>query len=334
MDLISIWNDIWRTRAKTWTYAEIPASKTPEGLGQDPVIAESVYLNVWLTSFRITDVRKGLKEFYGTVHSFITLPVLGDQKADFQVVTTPGQLQKIDAENVDRIIVLNQRLLGPIPYRGGDLAMEVGLFSIKEADLAAPFLSVLESMSKIGGVSFIATALPFAGPIRDGINLLAGANGDSVLEIGLSRQYNPVKTGYFVVMRAEQGEVDPNKFRIDQTHQLVDDATGANIKDFPYLVFRIDASSQRDDWHQVPELKTTYASLQEVIRKGQNTQVDDAFAIFRRTALTCADLLFSDAKRLVAKVEADVAAIIGPTRTASVSGKSMRPLREVDLYGS
>ena len=333
MDLTSIWKDIWRTRAKTWTYSEIPGNKTPEGLGQSVVAAESAYLNVWLTSFRITDVRKGLKKFYGTVHSFITLPVLGDQKADFQVVTTPGQLQKIDAENVDPIIVLDQRLLGPIPYRGGDLALEIGLFSIKEADLTAPFLSVLESMSKTGGVSFITTALPFAGPIRDGINLLAGANGDSVLEIGLSKPYNPVKIGYFVVMRAEQGEVDRNKFRIDQNHQLVDDATGVKIENFPYLVFRIDATSQRDDWYQIPELKSAYASLQDVIRKGQNTQVDDAFAVFRRIALTCPDLLLADAGRLVKKINDEVAAIVGPTRTSFAAGRTIRPLNEVDLYG-
>jgi len=89
MSLSSIWNDIWYTRAKTWTYAEIPANKTPEGLAQNVVAPETAYLNVWLTSFRITDVRKGLNKFYGTVHSFINLPLLGNDKGDFQVVATP-----------------------------------------------------------------------------------------------------------------------------------------------------------------------------------------------------------------------------------------------------
>lgn len=326
------WRAIWKTKASTWTYARIPANKNPEGLSHVPAEPESGYLGVWLTSFRIRDVRKGLKKFYGTVHSFINLPVLDGKKADFQVVTTPGNLQSVDAKNIDRIIVLNQRLLGPIPYRGGDLTVEVGLFSVKEADLAGPFLSVLESMSKVAGVSFVSAALPFAGPIRDGINLLAGAGDDSILEIGMSQVYQPVESGYFVIMRAKQGQVDPAKFRIDNGHQLVDDQSGQSIGGFPYLVFRIDLSPRRDAWFMVPELATAHEALREAIRQGQRTHIDETFAVFKRTALTCPDLLLADAQQLVRKVESEVAGIVVPTATAKALGATVRPLQEVDLY--
>ena len=329
---MGFWSDIWKTQAKDWIYVTIPAENTPEAQGHANVDPEAGYLSVWLQSFRITNVRKGLKIFFGTVHSFISLPILGGTRAEFQVATTPGQLQKIDAAHIDRIIIMKQRLLGPIPYRGGDLEVEIGLFSIKEADLAGPFLSVLESMSKTAGVSFISTALPFAAPLRDGINLLSGASSDSILEIGLSTNYSPAETGYFAIMRADVTKVDPTKLKIDNYYKLVDKSTGNPVSDYPYLVFRVVVSEKRDDWFMIPELAAAHKALRDEIRNGALNKINEAFAVFRRTALSCPDLLIADAQRLVAKIEADVKAAVGPTPTAMVVGASIRELKEVDLY--
>src|ERR1039458_9076544 len=332
---MGVWSAIWKTQAKDWTYTKIPANKTPEGLAHADVKPEDGYLNVWLQSFRITNVRKGLKKFYGTVYSFTSLPILdgnGGKKAEFQVATTPGQLKNIDAEHVDRIIVLNKRLLGPIPYRGGDVELEVGLFSIKEADLAGPFLSVLDSLSKTAGVSFISAALPFAGPLKDGINLLSGASSDSILEIGLSTVYSPAETGYFAIMRAQQNQVDPAQLRIDNNRQLVEDRTGKPISDYPYLVFRVEVSKQREDWFLIPDLAAAYKALRDEIKGGVLNKINDAFAVFRRTALTCPDLLLADAKLLVAKIASDVKAAVGTTPTAAGAGATIRDLADVPLY--
>ena len=81
-------------------------------------------------------------------------------------------------------------MLGPVPYRGGDIGLEVGLFSIKSADLAKPYLSLMEDISNKAGVSMINTALQFAEPLKNGINLLVGGDVDTLLEIGISNTYN------------------------------------------------------------------------------------------------------------------------------------------------
>jgi hypothetical protein len=332
---MGVFSELWKTQAKDWTYSKIPANKTPNSLAHDPLRSEDGYINVWLQSFRITNVRKGLKAFYGTVYSFISLPVLngdGGKKAEFQVLTTPGQLKNIDASHVDRILVLNQRLLGPIPYRGGDLEIEIGLFSIKEADLAGPFLSVLDSLSKTAGVSFITAALPFAGPIKDGINLLSGASSDSILEMGLSTNYSPAETGCFAVMRAQQNQVDPAQFRVDDSHRLVDDKSGEPIADFPYLVFTIELSKQRDDFFLIPDLSLAYKKLREEIKGGDLNKINDAFAVFRRTAVSSPDLLLADAQRLVANVDADVKASVETKTQSRGADGTLREFKDVPLY--
>lgn len=332
---MGVWSAIWKTQAKDWTYAKIPANKTPEGLAHASISPEEGYLNIWLQSFRITSVRRGLKNFYGTVYSFISLPILdgnGGKKAEFQVTTTPGQLKNIDAAHVDRILVLNHRLLGPIPYRGGDVEVEVGLFSVKEADLTGPFLSILDSLSKTAGVSFISAALPFAGPLKQGIDLLSGTSSDSILEIGLSTVYSPGETGYFAVMRAQPNQVDASQFRIDNNRQLVDDKTGAPIANYPYLVFRVEVSKQRDDWFLIPDIAAAHQALRAEIKSGVLSKINDAFAVFRRTALSSPDLVLADAQRLVAKTDADVKAVVGTAQTAATTGNTIGELKDLALY--
>jgi hypothetical protein len=116
---MSWWSSIWKQAASDWTYAEIPPDKTPGGLGHDVIAKDAAYLNVKLRSMRIVHVRKGLSKFYGTVHSFISVPYLSGQPAVFHVITTPGDLQKVDAENIDRILVMDKRLLAPFHIAEG-----------------------------------------------------------------------------------------------------------------------------------------------------------------------------------------------------------------------
>ena len=170
---------------------------------------------MYVKSARIVNVRQGLTKFYGVVNSSMAVPHLSGASAEFNVITTPAFLKNVDAAHIDRVIQLDQRLLGPIPYRGGQLTLEIGLFSIKAVDLAAPYLEVLETMSKQAGVAFINAALPFAEPLKTGINLLVGGGDSSPLEIGVAASAWTPETGYFVVMRAPKGSVPVKDLRVD-----------------------------------------------------------------------------------------------------------------------
>jgi hypothetical protein len=246
-------------------------------------------------------------------------------------VTTPDALKKIDAENLDRVIILNQKLLGPIAYRGGELSLEIGLFSIKESDLAGPFLGVLESMSKTAGVSFISTALPFVSPLKDAFNLLSGAGSDSVLEIGLKKTFDPPETGYFMVMRAASNIIKPDTLKIDKDKGLVD-KDGNRIYDYPYLVIRVEVSKERDDWFLIPDLAAAHKALYTAIVGGASDKIDEAIAVFHRTALSCPDLLVADAKRLIAKEDEWAKAARGQVKTFGFTQPTIREFKDIKLY--
>lgn len=314
------WNNIWKTRSEDWLFFELDSAQVPGGRISEKVPVNSAYLSIFLKSMRITHVRKGLSKFYGTAHSFISLPHRSiTEPAEFNVLTTPGKLKNVDADAIDHVIQMDRRLLGPIPYRGGDLDIEIGLFSIKSADLAEPFLNVLEQLSDLAGVSYVKAAKSFVQPLKNGIALLTGSSGDT-LEIGMARTFTEPRTGYFVVMRAPKGpdsndivmkvKVDPNDFKL--VHPQPE-----TIEEYPYMIIEVQYSSARDDWFRIPELHDVYQLLQSDVREGNYEKVKQSLVVFKRTAIICDDLLQQDSVRLIELVEKEVNAAMPSTATST-----------------
>jgi len=326
------WNNILRQRASQWTYGALAPGQVPDRLEHRPVQADMEYVSIFLRSMRVVDVRRGLKKFYGTVHSFITLPYDGDD-AKFHVLTTPSDLKNIDPTNLDRVITLNFPLLGPVPYRGGGIQMELGLFSIMSVDLADACLSILQRMASDAGVTFVSKALPFVGPIMDGIGLLTGSSSDTILEIGVNNNFDKLETGYFVAIRAPAGTIDLSGIKLNENRWLVD-KNGQLIGEFPYMVFSIEASSHRENWRSIPEIAKAHADLISMVRQRSFNATNEAFTVFKTIAMTCPDLLRNDAANLVAQVDDDIKLALPGLQTKAFSGKipRIRSLSEIELY--
>ena len=340
---------VFRTRARSWILASLTPGqvRSPGFDGQQPpqpIEADKHYLRVRLLSMHVVNVRKGIERFYGAVHSFASLPHPdGSGRAEFNVLVTPTQLQNVDAKRIDRVVQVSQTLFGPVPYRGGALELEAGLFSIQSADLTAPFLGLLESLSRTAGVAFVAQALPFAEPLKKGIDLLTGSGDPAVLEIGFAAEQWSPRTGVWVNIRATRATDDaPGDLRVEDLTLEGDDYVlrhrGVPVSEYPYMVFEVSADTKREAFFEIPDLRRTYGELREAMRAGKVQDIEEAFAVFRRTALTSGDLLFEDANRLVEKTRAEKDALLsvpadgrGFVRTPGARPE-LRPLELVRLY--
>lgn len=314
------WKDIFRKRAEEWIYAPLNDEQVPEDpKGSSPVGVNDGYLNITLRSMRIVNVRRFTSKFYGVVHSHVSLGHLSGEDAVFQNVTTPSELKKIDPKNLDRIIAVNMPIVEQVPYRGGNVKLEMGLFSVKETDLAGPFIDLLESMARQAGVGVVSAAIPFVQPLKKGIDAIIGTDSDTILEIGVSTNFDPPKTGWFVVMRApKESNIVPSLSVTPHDFRLVVKTDGQPLKDYPYMVFTISHSRQRNDWFKLPYLKETYQKIREALREGKYTDAEDQIVIFRRAALTSGDLLSEDANRIVGLVEEEVRKVMGKTTTSAI----------------
>jgi hypothetical protein len=330
------WSDIWRTETQDWVHGWLEPGQTPPGSPAGIVEPNASYLSIFLKSARIVNVRSGFTKFYGAVHSLMRLPHRSARMADFNVITTPVELKNVDSQGIDRVIQIDQRLLGPVPYVDGDLEVEVGLFSVASSNLAAPYLNLLESLSKTAGVSFISAAAPFAAPILEGVKLLTSGTRDAVLEIGLAMSVQKVRQGLYVAMRAPKSRTALSDLRVDPSDFRLLKQNGEPISDYPYFVLEFSASNQRPDWYMIPEIATAYARIQSLYREA-SPETASAVEMFRRIALTCNDLVSDDAAALAARMSklyqliAPDAATRGGSLPTAIT--PMPDLRSLNLYG-
>ncbi|HSA55022.1 MAG TPA: hypothetical protein VLE53_04925 [Gemmatimonadaceae bacterium] len=332
---------IFKTRAENWILHKLAPAQIKSPLSGAPQALEPDrhYLIVRLLSMRVVNVRAGIRRFHAAVHSYARLPHPdGSGAAEFNTLVAPKQLQDVDAERIDRVVQVNQTLFGPVPFRGGPLELEVGLFSIKSGDLTAPYLSLLESLSKTAGVSFVTQALPFAEPLKAGIDLLTGSTDDSILEIGFAAEQWEPTTGVWVSMRATTPPIVLSELTVaGDDFRLYH--RGEEIRDKPYMLIEVAGDTRRPAFFEIPDLRQTHAALRAAIRQGKVEAVHDALAVFRRTAYTSGDLLFDDAKNLVARTTAEVdemlsapASVRGFRGDGADNGLDLTPLELIPLY--
>jgi hypothetical protein len=144
------------------------------------------------------------------------------------------------------------------------------------------------------------------------------------------------RQGYYVVMRAPKGSVKLSDLRLDPQDSRLVSANGQPVAEYPYMVLEVRAASERPDWHAIPELRKSYARIQELYRE-QSPDTNAALQMFRRVALTCNDLIPADAKAIaegVAKLYESVAPA-GITRSLSPGrARELPDLSAIRIYGN
>lgn len=108
--------------------------------------------------------------------------------AELVTITTPDTLRGADPRHLDRVITSTTRLLDAVPYRGGDLDIEIGLFSLPASNLLGPYLEFLSDVATAATVAHLPTAAALILPLRKAIDRLFGS-ADARLELGLAHTW-------------------------------------------------------------------------------------------------------------------------------------------------
>jgi len=320
---MSIW-DYWKAEAKDYLFGQLNASQGPPGTSMTPVDKDKAYVQVILRRMRIVNIRLATKKFYAAVHSDLGLLHQSGSVVNFKQFIAPPELKDVNPARCDRTIVSNQPILGPTPYRGNALQLNLALVSVVSSNLAGPYLEVLSGLASAAGVSFISAAQPFLKPLASGIDLLTGVSGASMREIQVVTNIAPLQTGIFIVMRATQNDHKLSDIRVASDYAL-QYSDGRPVTHYPYIVASIEASPDRNDWMSIPELKTAYFEVAEAVKRDKPDEYKDALSTFRRTALLNGDLLFDHAKQLVAQVKAQMDELMGATLTSGAEAPRQVP---------
>lgn len=261
---------------------------------------DTQYVRVWLRSARIADMRRWTTKFHAVVHARFSYSdrALGQQQVAC-VVAPDKSFETLDPKHLDRFIVVNQPLLGPVPYRGS-LSMEVGLFSVAAASLSKPYLDLLADLTNNASVAFLTQAKPFIDPIRRGAEAIFSCDA-AQLEIGISRADTQLQIGDIVVARVPKGTLLESNLRLDSNDYRLLNESGAPIADFPYLVLGIEATTERPDYAQIPEIQKGWESVRKAAKEGRAiSEIRQHFDELRRALWLSPDLVRADKQRIIA----------------------------------
>ncbi|MEL6530513.1 MAG: hypothetical protein AAGK01_04035 [Pseudomonadota bacterium] len=306
-------------------------------LPEEPAFArDSAYVELYVDSLRLDKSRKFATRFHGLVYSFVTLARQGDGNAEFAAVSKPDKIAELDEDSLGRVITVNKQMMGAVPWRGGDLQLQLGLFSIKTGNLLSPVIDFVTRVSETAGVSFIGAVKPFVPLITEGMDMIAGQTDDSRLQVGMdtSLKLEGKKSSAFAIIATDKTNMDRSKITVDPNDsKLLYD--GQPMQE-TYCVFSLRSAARKADWGEIPEIKEAFATLSSAVRSGKQNDASEALTVFRRTVIFSQDLIPSDAKLLVQKADEMMEyAFGGGGISASSDLKANIPatLADMNIYG-
>ena len=290
--------DVWTDEARSWTFGRLGAGDSDlRPIADDVIRPGERYLVVTLETIHIPNSRKGWSTFYPALHAFASVPgSWSPEPTKYHVFTTPDQLKALSPGAMGNLIVGEQVLVGPLPFWGSPLRLELGLFAIKAEDLTKPFLALLSDLSSAAGGTF-AAATALAGPLRDGAALLAGIAGDS-LEIGYFGDLREPATGHYAVVAQDDLDTGTMAVRDGRLRTAAGEAVDA-----PYFIFAIEGlSSIAGQHHRVAGLPEAWRRLTTVVTDEAPTaaKLDAAWQRVQLTIAASPDLIPTD-KDIVTK---------------------------------
>lgn len=272
--------------------------------GLDDLVPDETYISVRIARLRLPYTRtKVVDKVYGVVHAFAHFSSAEGKSVELAATTMPSRLANVDSKNLQNVISIDKLVIGPTPWSGGDFDLEMGLFSVVSENLAGPFLETMSKLSETVGVAFAAAAKPYVDIVKLGVEKMTSAAGTVMLEVGLDQTFSKPTPGSYALVAENVAEIDISKLSLDPIDgKLLLD--GHHYTRRPYVVFTIEATDQRSDWGQIPELSKAYAAIKDAIRANDQTRAEQAFTSFSREARLSPDLLKTDGERLIAKVKA------------------------------
>jgi hypothetical protein len=268
-----------------------------------PLDADACYVQLSIAAIRIPQSRRFASKIYGVVHAFTKLA--RDASADVEManVSAPQELANIDPANAYKVVSVDKIVMGPVAWRGGNLDIQIGLFSVVSSDLAGPFIDLVTTLATTAGASFVTAAAPFVPVIKQGMEFLGGSKNSSTLEVGISRTLMNPSTGYFAILGIDKTKFDVTGLSVASSDRRLQRGTQP-IDDAPYIVYQIFKTQQRPDFGNIPELAQGYQDLAKAVRSGIEIDARDSLKTFTRLVITSPDLIPSDAKRLRDKASA------------------------------
>ena len=280
----------------------------PDQRAQPPELAvEETYLRLRLARMFLKDRRVLFQTKYPIFHINARFNGL-DGPVETNFIVRPETAGSEDKSELDDIVVLDQTVLGPVLYRGGDLGLVFGLYAAPADDWAKRFIQLAEGVSKLTLNAGLATAISVANTIKGSVESLVNSDGMD-LKLGLDKELKQnewLVPGYLVMIAAEDKEVPQDELTFDGELRKAD---GSIYTDHDYIVLAIEANNHRSDWQGLGYGRM-WQDLMKKTSEAQDIQaVKDAYLIFSGAIMSSEDLSWADRTAILQQAQERIKAI-------------------------
>jgi hypothetical protein len=276
MDLLSL----FRTEGEHLFWDRVPDDRIAGGGTGAHLEPNRSYVVVRLVEMYLGTTRLLWRKFSPLVHGFTSYDA---DKSEEHTVAGPGQLQELGDANLDRVMVFNTRLAGPRPYRGGDVTLLAGLYSVPREDAATALVTTIGAIAGLAGPG--AAAIPqVAEVLKKGVDSVLGL-GDTKLRLGVSDTFvatdGRVRTGYHVGIGAPRNEVPTAELFVNNGRLVRGPSAtaGTEYRGLDYFLIRIEAPDRRVDWPGLPGLGQFEERFSRVLADSQLSEADRTSAL-------------------------------------------------------
>jgi hypothetical protein len=140
--------DVFRAKARQLFWQRLKDDRVVGGSQGKVIDKGQAYFVVRMREMYLRYSRKLWRKYYPVLHAY-TRHLQGEE----QTVAGPGHLRELGDTNLDKVVNLNHRLAGPIPYRGDEVSLLVGLYSVPGQDAVRALVKTLGDLSKVEGQS-------------------------------------------------------------------------------------------------------------------------------------------------------------------------------------
>jgi hypothetical protein len=299
----------------------------------EPIRPNEAYVVLRLREMSLGYARKLWRKYYPVLHGFTQH---GGHEEN-QLIG-PGQLKDLSESNLDRVINLNQRLAGPIPYTGGDLSLVVGLYSVPAGDAAKALIQTVGNLAGLAGLA-VGQLPQLAQAVKAGVESIFQLN-DCQLQLGVRDTFpggKPLTTGVFVGIAAPRNEILDFELWLDQARLVKgeDPMAGVPYTAHDYLVLELERRTHREDWATLPGITGFEKKFSDVMRgtaspKDKRAQLSALWPEFIQALADSRDLIPPDRQRIQNSVAQDLGNRLrqletgNPFETRSVASESRR----------
>ena len=272
------------------------------------LVTEEVYLRLRLARMFLKNRRVLFQTKYPIVNALMRFSSL-EGKVEVNFVAKPELAGNGEEADLDNVVTLDQTLLGPILYRGGDLELMLGLYSAPADDWAKRFISLAEGISALTLNATLTAAVAIAGTVKTAIENSMSSDGLD-LKLGLDKELKEndwLAPGYLVMISAPDNEIDEGQLMVTDGELLT--KQGKVYADHDYLVLAVEVTSQRSDWQSLGYGRLWQNLLQTAAEADDLQVVKDGYATFTGAIMASPDLSWADRSGIVTLAQKRIKAI-------------------------